>query len=173
MARTCFKGKARVQKQYGSAPPTRLRVLSRRVVVSERGRGRRRYRVDTGWLVGPHQQHRTRSVVDNEPGGRAQAVRTQAGVIAVAGHDQQVDILGDGPDDFTLDPSPTLEKLRILTAQSRRGGSEQRRGGVVGNFLEGASGSASREPPEQPGRGRLGNSGDVGGGDVEESDLGS
>lgn len=125
------------------------------------------------WLIGPYQQHGTWSVVDNEPGGRAQAVRTQAGVIAVAGHDQQVDILSDGADDFTLDPSPTLEKLRILTAQSRRGGSEQRRGGVVGNFLEGASGSASREPPEQPGRGRLGNSGDVGGGDVEESDLGS
>jgi len=112
-------------------------------------------------------------VVDNEPGGRAQAVRTETGVVAVAGHDQQVDILGDGPNDLELEPSPTLEKLRIRTAQSSRGGSEQRRGGVVGNFLEGASGSASGEPPEQPGRGRLGNSGDVGQGDVEESDLGS
>jgi len=137
------------------------------------GRGRRRYRLDTWWLIGPYQEHGTWSVVDNEPGGRAQAVRTQTGVVAVAGHDQQVDILGDCANDFTLDPSPTLEELRILTAQPRCGVGEQLRCGVVGNVLEGASGSASREPPEQPGRGCVGKSGDVGGGDVEESDLGS
>jgi hypothetical protein len=46
-------------------------------------------------------------------------------VVAVAGHHQQIDVFGDGANDFALDPSPTMEELRILTAEPRRGGGEQ------------------------------------------------
>jgi hypothetical protein len=46
-------------------------------------------------------------------------------VVAVAGHHQQIDVFGDGANDFALDPSPAMEQLHILTAQSRRGGGEQ------------------------------------------------
>jgi hypothetical protein len=64
-------------------------------------------------------------MVDDKPGRGTQAVRTQTRVVSVAGHHQQVDLLGDRPNDFALDPSPTMEELRILTAEPRRGGGEQ------------------------------------------------
>jgi hypothetical protein len=46
-------------------------------------------------------------------------------VVTVAGRHQQVDVLGDGADDLVPDPSPTMDELRILTAEPRRGGGEQ------------------------------------------------
>ena len=66
---------APVRLQLGSYPRRRMRLFQRsatvrRGVVSGRGRRRRRYRLDTRWLIGPYQQHGTWSVVDNEPGGR-------------------------------------------------------------------------------------------------------
>jgi hypothetical protein len=67
-----------------------------------------------------------------------------------------------------------MEQLGILTAEPRRSGGEQLGGGRVGDILEGAGGSASgKRPAEQPRRGRAGNLGDIGRGDVEEGDLGS
>jgi hypothetical protein len=79
----------------------------------------RRYRLDARWLVWPHQQHGTRGVVDYEASGVAQAVRTETGTVTVAGHNQEVDALGDCGDNFALNPSPTMNKLGILPFEPR------------------------------------------------------
>jgi hypothetical protein len=47
-------------------------------------------------------------------------------VVTITRHHQQVDILGDRPDNFVFEPSVAMEELRILTAEPRRGGGEQR-----------------------------------------------
>ena len=107
---------------------------------------RRRYRLDARWLVRPHQQHRTRGVVDDEASGVAQAVRTETRTVTVAGHNQKVDALGDCADDFALDPSPTMEKLRVLPSEPRCRGFQDLQGLLVRDLLETAAGLCLGRP---------------------------
>jgi hypothetical protein len=52
-------------------------------------------------------------VVDDKARGRGQAVGPEARTVAVAGHHQKVDAMGDGADNLALDSPPTLEQLRV------------------------------------------------------------
>jgi hypothetical protein len=57
-------------------------------------RGRWRDGAGIGDIPGPNQQHWARSVVDDEPAGRPEALRPQAGVVAVPGQDEQFGAFG-------------------------------------------------------------------------------
>jgi len=58
-------------------------------------------------------------VVDDEASGVAQAVRTETRTVTVAGHNQEIDALGGCADNFALNPSPAMNKLRILSSEPR------------------------------------------------------
>lgn len=62
-------------------------------------------------------------MVDDEASGVAQAVRTKTRTVTVAGHNQEVDALGDCANNFALNPSPTMNKLRALPSEPRCRGS--------------------------------------------------
>ena len=134
--------------------------------------GSRRYRLDTWGLVRPHQQHRTRSVVDDEASGVAQAARTETRTVTVAGHNQKVDAFGDCADDFALNPSPTMKELRVLPSEPRCCGFQDLQGHLVRDLFETGCGRVPPESPtEQSGGCRFGDLADIGGRDVEERDL--
>lgn len=133
---------------------------------------RRRYRLNAWWLIRPYQQYGTGGVVDDEPRGRTQAPRTQTRVVTVARYHQQVDTFSDGADDFALDTSLTMDKLHVLTAETRRRRGEQLRGRLFRNGLELALGFApEKRPPEQAGRNRVRRLGDIRWRDVKERDA--
>jgi len=52
--------------------------------------GRRRNGGDVGGGFGPHQQNRAGGVIDDKPGGLAQALRAEPLPVTVPGHDEQV-----------------------------------------------------------------------------------
>jgi hypothetical protein len=133
---------------------------------------RQRYRLDARWLVRPHQQHGTRGVVDNEASGMAQAVRTETRTVTVAGHNQDVDALGDCADNFALHSSPTMNKLSVLPSEPRCRGLQDLRGLLVRDFLETADGPVPpKGPTEQTGSCRFGDLTDIGGRDMKERDA--
>ncbi len=85
---------------------------------------------------------------------------------------QQVDVLRDGSDDFTLDPAPTPDQLHVLAAEPRSGGGEQLRRGLSRDFLKLGGGLApSPGPPQQADRCRLSNLTGVGRGHVQQHDA--
>jgi len=132
---------------------------------------RRRYRFDARCLVRPHQQHGTRGVVDYEASGVAQAVRTETRTVTVAGHNQEVDALGDRGDNFALNPSPTMNKLRVLPFEQRCRGLQDLRGFLIRNLLKTADRpSRPKSPTEQSGGCGFGDLAHIGGRDMEESD---
>jgi len=63
-----------------------------------------RNRVDVGHFVRPDEQHGAGRMIDDKARRRAEAVRPQAGAVAVTGCHQQVGRLG-GLHDLPLDPS--------------------------------------------------------------------
>ena len=145
-----------------------MRLTWRRMLAQ----GSRRYRLDTRGLVRPHQQHRTRSVVDDEASGVAQAVRTETRTVTVAGHNQEVDVVGDCSDNFALHPAPKMNKLRVLPSEPRCRGFQDLQGLLVRDLLKTADRPVRPESPtEQSGGCRFSDLADIGGRDVEERDL--
>jgi hypothetical protein len=129
--------------------------------------GRRCHRLDPRWLVRPDQQHGTWGVVDNEASGRAKAVRPETRTVAVSCHNEKVDTLCDGTDNFALDPSPSMEALRSLPPEPLCGGFQDGRGRLVRNFVEVPGGPVTAHgPPEQPGTCRVGEHAHIGGRDI-------
>ena len=130
------------------------------------------YRLDARYLVRPHQQHGTRRVVDDEASGVTQAVRTETRTITIAGHNQEVDALGDRADDFALNPSPKMKKLSVRPSKPHCRGLQDRRGLLVRDILEMASRPVHpKAPAEQSGSCSFGDLADVGGRDVEQRNL--
>ena len=130
------------------------------------------YGLDARWLVRPDQQHRARGVVDDKACGRAQAVGTEARTVAVASHHKKVDSLGDCADNLALDPSSTMEQLRVLPPEPFCRAGHDRRGRLVSDLLEVTGGPVPpKGPPKQPGARGRGDFADIGGGDVKEPDI--
>ncbi len=135
-------------------------------------RWERRYRFEARCLVRPHQQHGTRGVVDDEASDVAQAVRTKTRTITISGHNQEIDVLGDDAEDFALHPSPTMNKLRVLTSEPPCRGFEDLQGLLIRHLVELADGAVRpKGPTEQSGACHVADLTDLGGRDVEERDL--
>jgi hypothetical protein len=101
----------------------------------------------------------------------AQAVRTETRTVTVAGHNQEVDALGDCADDFALNPSPKMNKLRVLPSEPPSRGFQDLQGLLVRDFFETADRSVhAKSPTEQSGGCGFGDLTGIGGRDMEESD---
>lgn len=70
---------------------------------------RKWYRLDSRWLIRPHQQHGTEGVINYEAGGRTKALRAEARAVTVARSDQEVDVFSYCENNFPLDSSPFVE----------------------------------------------------------------
>jgi len=134
--------------------------------------GRWWYRLDPRRFVRPNQKDRTGGVVDDETRGVAQAVRAETRTVTVAGHHQKVGALGDCSHNFALEPSPTMEELRVISSEPPRCGGQDLRGSPVREVLEAGGGPVPLEgAPEKAGGCSLGDIADIGRRDVEERDL--
>lgn len=115
-------------------------------------RRRRRYRLNARHLVRPHQQHRTRGVVDYEASGVAQTARTETRAVTVARQHQEINALGDCAEDFALNAPPKMNKLRVLCSELRCRGLQDLQGLLVRDLFETADRPASaKSPTEQSG----------------------
>src|SRR5580704_3470819 len=146
----------------------RVRQVGRvRVLVRRRGRNRAGAR----GFPRPYQQYRARGVVDDEPAGRAEALRAEPGVVAVPGQHEQVGALGRRDDLALHAPTPFHGGARA--AQGPRRGPEQfcgRRGAELGQPRAGIA-----IPPwpaaEQAGVGAVRRGRNVSAGDVQQHDV--
>ena len=110
------------------------------------------------------------AVVDDEAGGMAQAVRTETRTITITSHNQEVYAVGGSADDLALDPSPTMNKLRILPSEPLCCGLQDLQGLLVRDHLEVASGPVGpKSPTEQAGGRALGDLVDVRGRDMRRA----
>ena len=111
-------------------------------------------------------------MVDDEASGVAQAVRTETRTVTVAGHNQEIDAVGDCSDNFALHPAPKMNKLRVLPSEPRCRGLQDLQGLLVRDLLKTADRPVrAKSPTEQSGGCRFGDLADIGGRDMEESDL--
>ena len=128
-----------------------------------------------GWgharRIGPDQQDGAGGVVDDETAGRAEAARAEVGVVAVAGEHEQVGAFSGG-DDFPFDAAGAL--MRVQGRPSRpaaSGGAVPRmrsRGGPAGG-----QGRVRDMRGRATGVGATGDTGDLGGGDVQQRNVAS
>ena len=81
---------ASVRKGSDGAKGTSARAWPRLLLVR-----RRWYRLDSRWLIRPHQQDSTRGVVNYEPRGRPQAPRAEMRAGTVARRNQQIDVVDE------------------------------------------------------------------------------
>jgi hypothetical protein len=110
-------------------------------------------------------------VVDDEASGVAQAVWTETRTVTVAGHNQEVDAVGDCSDDFALHPAPKMNKLSVLPSEPRCRGLQDLQGLLVRDLFETADRPVRpKAPTEQSGGCSFGDLAHIGGRDVEESD---
>ena len=112
--------------------------------------GRRRDRADAGCGARPDDQDRAGGVVDDEPGGLAQALGPQPGPVAVARHDEQGGVRRGGHH-FPFGETAALNPL-AWPAEAVGGGGEQFARGGPGEFRDArarvARGPATAEQSE-------------------------
>ena len=160
----------------GSATPPRLAVGGTRGmlaawwsrVIATSALGRWRERADAGHFVRPHEQNGAGRVVHDKARRRAQAVRSQAGAVAVTGRHQQVSRLC-GSHDLPLDAS-SADHLDDPGSSEQPGGSREEsfpRSRRFGRHLLGQAGPGS-PPSHQPLRRSAGCVGHVLGHDVQQ-----
>ena len=110
-------------------------------------------------------------MVDDEASGVAQAVWTETRTVTVAGHNQEVDAVGDCSDDFALHPAPKMNKLSVLPSEPRCRGLQDLQGLLVRDLFKTADRPVRpKAPTEQSGGCSFGDLAHIGGRDVEESD---
>jgi hypothetical protein len=98
-------------------------------------------------------------------------VRTETRTVTVAGHNQEVDAVGDCFDNFALHPAPKMNKLRVLPSEPRCRGLQDLQGLLVRDLLKTADRPVRpKSPTEQSGGCRFGDLADIGGRDVQERD---
>ena len=108
---------------------------------------RRRNGADVRCRFRPDKQHRARRVIDDEPGGLAQALGSEPGPVAVSRHHQQIRsgrCGHHGPFGMTVN-----FQFFAVPPEPTRGRLEQVAGRSGGQFLEPGPGIAPA-PPEQP-----------------------
>ena len=110
-------------------------------------------------------------MIDDEAAGRAEAVGSEVGAVAVAGEDEQAGALGGGHD-FPFGAADALA-AGARAPQSLGCGVEELPGGDGGEVLQPGAGVALGAcAAEQPGVGAAGGAGNLGPGDVQQRDFG-
>lgn len=119
----------------------------------------------------PDQQDGTGGVVDDESAGRAQALGSKVGAVAVAGHDEQIGACG-GSDDFPVDASRPFHPA-APASQAFSGGVEELGGeGSAEVFQAGAGITVGVAAAEQTGVGAVRDAGCVGAAYVQQDKVG-